>query len=501
MRGVAMPPSPGRLGQTGFHRSTEGAFLKQTFIASALCALALCAALPAHASKRGFGGEALDRPDLVAASKFDWYYNWGQQPSTTFTGNVEDYAEYVPMAWGANYDQQALINYLSAHPRVKFILGFNEPNFKSQANLTPSQAAAAWPQLEAIADRFKLTIVGPALNFSYAGGAVVENGVEYTDPVKWYDDFFAACKNCRVDHIAIHGYFDNAAVLPWYIGLFAKYNKPIWVTEFNQSPSSSMAAQMQFMRDAIPILEKDPRVFRYAWFLARSSQADTNLFATQPGVLTDLGKLYASLPADDVTGQMGPEGYTYAAREGAAVRIDGAMDIAYGAYGSFRYLNGVTQDRNCDTGTFGADPAFGAAKNCYVRYTPTTQTAQTIRAAKYVVASGVQLQNTADTGGGQEVGWIDAGDWMRYAPLTIYSGGNYTFTFRTASATSGQQLALVNAVTGKTLGTVSLPNTGASYYFGNATTTVSLPAGVYQFKVVAVTSGFNVNAFSYKRMN
>lgn len=464
-------------------------------------AVALAAGVPAQASKRGFGGEAVDTADLQAASKFGWYYNWGQQPATSsITGNVEDYAEYVPMAWGSNYDQQALINYLTAHPRVKFILGFNEPNFKSQANLTPSQAAAAWPQLEAIADRFKLTIVGPALNFSYAGGAVVENGVEYTDPVKWYDDFFAACKTCRVDHIAIHGYFDNAAALPWYIGLFAKYNKPIWLTEFNQSPSSSMAAQMQFMREAVPILERDPRIFRYAWFLARSTQANTNLFATgQSGVLTDLGNLYATLPAADPVQPRGPDGYAYAAKEGATVRVDGTMDIAYGATGNFRYLNGVTRDRACDTGSFGADPAFGAAKSCFVRYTPTTQTAQTIRAAKFVAASGVQVQNTGDTGGGQEVGWIDAGDMMRYAPLTIFSGGAYTFNFRTASATSGQQLALANAVTGEILTTVTLPNTGAAYYFGNTAATVNLAAGVYQFKVIAVTTGFNFTALRYQR--
>lgn len=390
---------------------------------------------------------------------------------------------------------------LTAHPRVKLILGFNEPNFKSQANLTPSQAAAAWPQLEAIADRFHLTIVGPALNFSFPGGAVIENGVEYTDPVKWYDDFFAACKGCRVDHIAIHGYFDNAAALPWYIGLFAKYNKPIWLTEFNQIPSASAAAQMQFMREAVPILENDARVFRYAWFLARSAQENTNLFAAgQTGVLTALGSLYASLPAANATHSPGPAGYAYAAAEGATVRVDGTMDIAYGAYGKFRYLSGVNRDRTCDTGKFGADPVFGAAKACYVRYTPTTQAAQTIRAVKYVAASGVQIQNTADAGGGQEVGWIDAGDTMRYAPLTLFSAGTHTFSFRTASATSGQRLALANVETGAVLATVNLPNTGAPYHFGNASATVHLPAGVYEFKIIALTTGFNMTALSYQRV-
>jgi hypothetical protein len=267
--------------------------LRNKLIACGLLALACSAHVSAQSAKRGFVGNPIDATDLQAASTFGWYYNWDQQPPAGNTpANVEDYVEYVPMAWGAHFDQQTLINYLLAHPRVTFILGFNEPNFKGQSNLTPSQAAAAWPALQAIADRFNLTIVGPAINFSFAGGAVVENGVEYTDPVKWYEDFFAACKGCRVDHIAIHGYFSEPGYLPWMIGLFDKFNKPVWVTEFNQSPSASVDAAAQYMRAAVPLLENDPRVFRYAWFLGRGGSATTNLFGDQAGVLTNLGNVY-----------------------------------------------------------------------------------------------------------------------------------------------------------------------------------------------------------------
>jgi len=469
------------------------------WMVAALLGLSLAVSTPVDASKRGFGGDLADPADVKAAGKFGWYYNWGQQPPVS-ASNVEDVIEYVPMVWGASFDEQALVNYLTAHPRVKFLLGFNEPNFRSQANLTPSQAAAAWPRLQAIAVRFNLTLVGPAVNFSSAGDTVSENGVQYTDPVKWYEDFFAACKGCRVDHIAIHGYFDNAAALPWFIGLFDKFNKPIWLTEFNQSPSWSMEAQMQFMRDAIPILEKDPRIFRYGWFLARSSQENTNLFMNgQPGVLTELGKLYASLPAAEPVAPPGPDGYTFAGKEGATIRVSGTMDIAYGAQGSFRYLYGVTGDRTCDTSHFGADPAFGVEKSCYIRHTPGVQTAQTIRATNHVSAFDVQPENTNDTGGGQHLAWIDVTDWMRYAPLTIFSAGKYTMSFRIATPNPGQQLALTNALTGELLATVNLPNTGGWQNWSTATTTVNLPAGPIEFKIVARTSGFNFNWFGYQR--
>jgi hypothetical protein len=440
----------------------------------------------AQSAKRGFVGNPIDATDLQAASRFGWYYNWDQQPPAGDTpANIEDYIEYVPMAWGAHFDQQTLINYLLAHPRVKFILGFNEPNFKGQSNLTPSQAAAAWPALQAIADRFNLTIVGPAINFSFVGGAVVENGVEYTDPVKWYE------------HIAIHGYFNEPGYLPWMIGLFDKFKKPVWVTEFNQSPSASVDAAAQYMRAAVPLLENDPRVFRYAWFLARGGHAATDLFAGQAGVLTDLGNVYATLPAADVSGTPGPDGYAYAGKEGATIRIDGAMDIAYGAYGKFAYLAGVTQDRGCDTGTFGADPLYGTAKSCYVRYTPGTQT---LRAAKALASSGVQAEDTQDAGGGQNMGWIEAGDSMRFAPLTIASAGTYRIDLRVATPHSGQQLALANAVTGEVLSTVTLPNTGGWQNWGTASATLDLPAGAIELKVIARTAGFNLNTVAFQRV-
>ncbi len=313
--------------------------------------------------KRGFGGDILDKADAQASSKYGWYYNWGLTPNTTVKDSVQDYINYVPMIWGANFDQQALIDYLTDHPEVKYLLGFNEPNFIEQSNLTPTQAAAAWPQVEAIADQFNLTIVGPALNYCYSGGAVSENGVEYIDPLQWYDDFFAACPDCRVDHIAIHGYFDNAAALPWYIGLFEKYNKPIWLTEFNQSASwVTEETQKAYMKEAIEYLENEPMVFRYAWFLSRSSQLNTNLFENDTtGVLTQLGELYTELPGE------GLKGFSFASDESGTVGVTGIKDVAYGANGQYVYLNNQTQDCGCNTNTFGSDPIFGVEKHCYTR--------------------------------------------------------------------------------------------------------------------------------------
>jgi hypothetical protein len=253
--------------------------------------------------KRGTGGDLVNQADLQAATNLQWYYNWDDLPNSAVTSISKNYLEFTPMRWGAtgDYNRAALVSYLTAHPEVDYLLGFNEPNFKEQANLTPSQAAALWPEIESVANQFNLKIVGPALNFCYAGGAVVENGVEYIDPVKWYDDFLAKCTNCRVDYIAIHGYFDHQNGMAWYLDLFRKYNKPMWVTEFNQSASwTTPQTQREYMVETVSLLEKDPAVFRYAWFLTRANGINSTLFdPATTGQLTELGLIYTNMSSYD----------------------------------------------------------------------------------------------------------------------------------------------------------------------------------------------------------
>eukprot|EP00933_Yihiella_yeosuensis_P078763 TRINITY_DN90606_c0_g1_i1.p1 TRINITY_DN90606_c0_g1~~TRINITY_DN90606_c0_g1_i1.p1 ORF type:complete len:316 (-),score=47.05 TRINITY_DN90606_c0_g1_i1:33-839(-) len=53
-----------------------------------------------------------------------------------------------------------------------------------------------------------------------------------------------------------------------------------------------MSGQMQYMREAIPELERDPQVFRYAWFSYSFQGAKAELISN--GKLTELGLLYSS---------------------------------------------------------------------------------------------------------------------------------------------------------------------------------------------------------------
>src|SRR5262249_45204520 len=137
--------------------------------------------------------------DLTALSAgISWWYNWAAQPDNTMVASAHAGlgVEYVPMAWGED-SIASLATKVPADARA--LLGFNEPNFGSQANLTPEQAAALWPQLEDFARQHDLALVSPAVN--YCGGSC-----NVANPFDWLDQFFAACQGCKVDYIAMHRY-------------------------------------------------------------------------------------------------------------------------------------------------------------------------------------------------------------------------------------------------------------------------------------------------------
>ena len=55
-------------------------------------------------------------------------------------------------------------------------------------------------------------------------------------------------------------------------------------------------------------------------------------------------------------------------------------------------------------------------------------------AASFVDQSGAQVETTVDGGGGQNVGWLSNGDWMRYQAINLGSAGDLTTSMRVAAA-------------------------------------------------------------------
>jgi hypothetical protein len=176
----------------------------------------------------------------------------------------------------------------------KYLLGFNEPNFMAQANLTAQAAAALWPTLQTNARSAGVTIASPGMNF--CGPAPQCNG---TDPYQYLKDFFAACSGCQVDYVAVHWYNCDLPSLRDYLEPnnnlqgFEQFGRPIWLTEFSCNSDATVAEQEAFMRAAIPYLEDNPRVFRYSWFSA--NPIPNARLINADGTPTALGQVYIGL--------------------------------------------------------------------------------------------------------------------------------------------------------------------------------------------------------------
>jgi len=246
----------------------------------------------AVACKRGLAYGQDSVADLTVLSKgVSWWYNWATAPDNTAVAAAHAGlgVEFVPMVWG-----QAFVANLAAQvpADARYLLGFNEPNFGSQANLTPAQAAALWPQVEAVAKAENLAIVSPAVN--YCGSPC-----NVTNPFDWLTEFFAACPGCKVDYIAMHWYACTGSALTSYLQQFeSTFTQPLWLTEFSclDATDTSEPVQEAYMNTALSILEADPRVVRYAWFTGRSTGSPGVDLLGADGTLTALGQNYVGYP-------------------------------------------------------------------------------------------------------------------------------------------------------------------------------------------------------------
>ncbi|MFV8783651.1 family 16 glycosylhydrolase [Microbulbifer sp. SA54] len=107
-------------------------------------------------------------------------------------------------------------------------------------------------------------------------------------------------------------------------------------------------------------------------------------------------------------------------------------------------------------------------------------------------ADDVDIEATSDSGGGHNVGWVVAGEWLAYNNLVIPSSGQYMVRFRVASATGG---TLSNDLNGGSivLGSLNVPNTGGWQNWQTISHQVHIDAGTYSLGVYATTGDWNLN--------
>ena len=122
-----------------------------------------------------------------------------------------------------------------------------------------------------------------------------------------------------------------------------------------------------------------------------------------------------------------------------------------------------------------------------------------IEAELFSDQNGIQTENTGDTGGGLNVGWIDTNDWMEYA-IDVASDTVYKATFRCASpnSTGGAVSILLDDVN---VGNISFTGTGAWQTYKSFSKDISLKAGKHILKLLVTTSGFNLNWFMFENIS
>ncbi|WP_277987239.1 carbohydrate-binding protein [Microbulbifer salipaludis] len=124
-----------------------------------------------------------------------------------------------------------------------------------------------------------------------------------------------------------------------------------------------------------------------------------------------------------------------------------------------------------------------------------------IEAENWREAGDVQTEATTDVGGGQNVGWIDAGDWMTYdVTLPASSSGEYEISYRVASE-GGGSLKLEQPGGGVEYGSLSFGATGGWQSWTTVSHTVNLPAGTAELAIAANSGGWNINWFEIKAVN
>lgn len=116
-----------------------------------------------------------------------------------------------------------------------------------------------------------------------------------------------------------------------------------------------------------------------------------------------------------------------------------------------------------------------------------------IQAENYNNMAGIQTEATTDDGGGLDVGYIDATDWMAYYNINFPVTGNYLVEYRVASLSGGGRVSCDLNAGSIQLGAVDVPSTGGWQNWTTISQTVTVTAGTYNFGVYAQSGGWNLN--------
>ena len=270
----------------------------------------------------------------------------------------------------------------------------------------------------------------------------------------------------------------------------SKWNDAVWV-QFSDSLNGSGAAVYRIGTSSGLLVNlepcKDCGVNGWGWQDNGywTSQTSTIRFAAsgthtirvqtrEDGVQFDQIVLSPSTYASNAPGQ--PSGdATIVPKSGSSSAASGGTSTPYS--GSPVAIPGTIQAENFDNGAQG------------VAYNDSTSANQ----GGVYRSTGVDLEAAA--GGGYDVGWTTAGEWLKYG-VNVTASGTYTVSFRVASSGGGGSFHLeMNGI--NVTGNVPVSSTGGWQTWTNITRTVTLTAGVQTARFVIDSAGANYNSITF----
>lgn len=268
-------------------------FSLMRYVKVCLCVLFCLLGSPAfgeinNPQKIGIGTweDSSDEGDLqrLESLKFSWYYDWSTTPLWSPNPAQPRTIPFVPMMW----DETEVNETVPAEQGV--LLGFNEPDYQSQAYMTVEQAITLWPHLM----KTGLRLGSPA------------TASKALSSTSWLGQFMSRAKalGYRVDFICLHYYSatgDVTAFKNYLTAIYNTYQKPIWVTEWALVDWSNLnrytlEQNAAFARQALEMLDELPFVERHAWFALPPFGAHTELYDSS-GTLTAVGKVFQQVLA------------------------------------------------------------------------------------------------------------------------------------------------------------------------------------------------------------
>jgi hypothetical protein len=267
-------------------------------------------AYPLHSMKKGVGNASGNKPlqkERVEGLNAGWYYAWSMDRNFQLNSNIE----FVPMRhnkWWPNLDDLADCGTFTN------VLAWNEPYQMDGNDPTPEEAVAGGQYQD---------IVDAALLYGAPGTRIGSPSVHGTNDW-WQNEFMpmATASNLTIDFIATHAYPSPPGLLNKLRrdcdALWARYGKPIWVTEFNGADWSgtnswTLVDTYTSMIETLYYFESTPYVERYAvfpWDATWAAGAPSHIFEVEidggetntTSILTPLGKLYAEYRSIDIGG-------------------------------------------------------------------------------------------------------------------------------------------------------------------------------------------------------